>query len=150
MSVFPLQIYRLSQHFGSDQQRDGGEIILHQILSRARDLWSGASYWPHARARHKSKKRISSWDNHRSWISELRRADAARARSSQCCLRGDSSDHWSLSQEGTQKGERENRLPPARTNRQQALNNAVQRSERLKRDDRWIRRYFKRRLIRRN
>lgn len=33
--VFPLQMCRLSQHFGSDQQRDGGEIILRQILSRA-------------------------------------------------------------------------------------------------------------------
>lgn len=45
----------------------------------------------------------------------LRRADEARARSPEyrCC--SNSSDHWSLSQEGTQK--EKNRLPPVKKNR---------------------------------
>lgn len=77
------------------------------------------SYWPRARARAGQEQKEDlvrrSWDGHRSWISELRRADAARARSSQCCLRGDSSDHWSLSQEGTQKGKRTGCHLPGRT-----------------------------------
>lgn len=74
------------------------------------------SYWPRARAGQEQKEDLRrSWDGHWSWISELRRADAARARSSQCCLRGDSSDHWSLSQEGTQKGRKTGCHLPGRT-----------------------------------
>lgn len=40
----------------------------------------------YARAGREQKEDLvrRSWDGHRSWISELRRADAARARSSQC------------------------------------------------------------------
>lgn len=43
----------------------------------------------------------------------LRRADEARARSPECST--NPSDHWSLSQEGTQK-EKKNRLPPVKKN----------------------------------
>lgn len=45
----------------------------------------------------------------------LRQADEARARSPEYRYCWNSSDHWSLSQEGTQK--EENRLPPAKKNR---------------------------------
>lgn len=124
--MFPLQICLLPQHFGSShrhqqqqqqEQQDEAEIISRQILSRAR-------IYDRERCTDRTqgiRAKRGWWSAGRvvvslSWIFGLRRADVARARSSQCCCCcGNSSDHWSLSQEGTQKGKRTGCHLPGRT-----------------------------------
>ena len=104
--------------------------------SFSRDTWAGLPHWPRARTMAKTKMEggekkketiESSPDVSPLRIFGLRRADEARARSLlNTAAAGTPSDHWSLSQEGTQK--EENRLPPAKKNAtQHVLPSVVQR-----------------------